>query len=620
MSSSEPGLAYRQPAAELIAALATDGRRGLEDAEAAARLERYGRNELAAEPPVPRWRRFLAQFEDVLVVLLLVATAISLALWFVERDAALPYEAIAIFAVVLLNATIGYLQEARAEAAVSALRAMSAAGARVVRGGERRTIAAAEVVPGDLVLIEEGDTIPADARLIESAALQTAEAALTGESLPVAKDTRPIDADAALGDRHNMVFSGTAATYGHGKAIVTATGMRTEMGRIAGLLEQTADEATPLQRELDRTGKVLGIVVDGDCRRDDCDHPPRRGRSGSVGAVRRVDSGCGACGGRRAGRAAGGRHRGPLRRRAADGAPQRDRPPPGRGGNARVGHRDRVGQDRHPHQERDDGARRRDGERARHLSGVGIRARGRGGNRRRRIGGRTASRRAGARPRDRGSREQRERAAAGRTLERPGRSDRGRAPGGRAEGRPEHRVARSASAAHWRGALLVGAEADEHAPSSHRAGEPRRRVHERRSRRAACTLHFRGRPRRPPAADRGAPRRDPPHQRNAGRRGASDAWRRRAMAAGRSAGRAGRSARAGSRLRGADWHDRSAPSRSARRGGSREARRHPPADDHGRSSAHRRGHRPGARHLGRWPLADGGGAREAAAAGAARRP
>ena len=261
MSSSEPSIAYRQPAAELIAALATDGRRGLEDAEAAARLERYGRNELAAEPPVPRWRRFLAQFEDVLVVLLLVATAISLALWFVERDAALPYEAIAIFAVVLLNATIGYLQEARAEAAVAALRAMSAAGARVVRGGERRTIAAAEVVPGDLVLIEEGDTIPADARLIESAALQTAEAALTGESLPVAKDTRPIDEEAALGDRHNMVFSGTAATYGHGKAIVTATGMRTEMGRIAGLLEQTADEATPLQRELDRTGKVLGIVV-----------------------------------------------------------------------------------------------------------------------------------------------------------------------------------------------------------------------------------------------------------------------------------------------------------------------------------------------------------------------
>jgi Ca2+-transporting ATPase len=253
--------AYRQSADEVIASLQTDGYRGLNAAEASARLERHGRNELAAEQPVPKWRRFLAQFEDVLVILLLVATGISLALWFVERDAALPYEAIAIFAVVLLNATIGYLQEARAEAAVAALRAMSAAHATVVRGSERRTVGAAELVPGDLILVGEGDTIPADARLIETAALQTAEAALTGESLPVAKGIDPIGDEAALGDRHNMLFSGTAATYGHGRAIVTATGMQTEMGHIAGLLERTADEVTPLQRELDRTGKVLGLVV-----------------------------------------------------------------------------------------------------------------------------------------------------------------------------------------------------------------------------------------------------------------------------------------------------------------------------------------------------------------------
>ena len=253
--------AYRQSVDEVIALLRTDGHRGLEAADASARLEQHGRNELAAEKPVPKWRRFLAQFEDVLVILLLVATSISLALWAVERDVALPYEAIAIFAVVLLNATIGYLQEARAEAAVAALRAMSAARATVVRGGERRNVAAAELVPGDLILVGEGDTIPADGRLIETAALQTAEAALTGESLPVAKASEPIDAAAALGDRHNMVFSGTAATSGHGRAIVTATGMQTEMGRIAGLLEQTPDEVTPLQRELDRTGKVLGLVV-----------------------------------------------------------------------------------------------------------------------------------------------------------------------------------------------------------------------------------------------------------------------------------------------------------------------------------------------------------------------
>ena len=200
-------------------------------------------------------------FGDVLVILLLVATAISAALWFYERDAALPYEAIAIFAVVLLNATLGFVQESRAEAAVAALRAMSAADATVIRDGERRSIAASEIVPGDIILIEEGDTIPADGRLIESTALQVAEASLTGESLPVTKDTTPIAEDVALGDRHNMIFSGTAATYGHGTAIVTATGMRTEMGRIAGLLKETRDEATPLQRELDRTGKLLGIVV-----------------------------------------------------------------------------------------------------------------------------------------------------------------------------------------------------------------------------------------------------------------------------------------------------------------------------------------------------------------------
>ena len=144
---------------------------------------------------------------------------------------------------------------------MAALRAMSAADATVIRDGERRSIPATDIIPGDIIVIEEGDTIPADGRLVESTALQTAEAALTGESLPVTKDTQAVPDDVPLGDRHNMVFSGTAATYGHGTAVVTATGMHTEMGRIAGLLKETHDEATPLQRELDRTGKMLGIVV-----------------------------------------------------------------------------------------------------------------------------------------------------------------------------------------------------------------------------------------------------------------------------------------------------------------------------------------------------------------------
>ncbi len=252
---------YRQSVDDALAALGTDARLGLSEAEARARLARHRRNELTAEKPVPAWRKFLAQFQDALVILLLVATVISAALWLYERDSALPYEAIAILAVVLLNAVMGYIQQARAEQAVAALRQMSAAHAHVVRGGERQSIAAPEVVPGDLILIEEGDTVPADARLIQSTALQTAEAALTGESLPVSKQTDPIAEEVGLGDRHHMLFSGTAATYGRGTAVVVATGMQTQIGRIAGMLKDVPAETTPLQKELARVGKLLGAIV-----------------------------------------------------------------------------------------------------------------------------------------------------------------------------------------------------------------------------------------------------------------------------------------------------------------------------------------------------------------------
>src|ERR671917_2034201 len=260
-NNAEKAAEYRLTVEEVIAGLGSDIRRGLSTEEARARLERYGPNELEAEKPVPAWRRFLAQFRDTLVILLLIATAVSVGLWAYERDSALPYEGLAIFAIVLLNGILGYVQESRAERAVAALRAMSAAEAGVVRDGERRSIPAAELVPGDVILVEEGDTIPADARLIESTALQASEASLTGESLPVSKGIAPIEEEAGLGDRSNMVFSGTAATYGHGKAVVTATGMRSELGKVAGLLQRTEDETTPLQKELDRTGKLLGGVV-----------------------------------------------------------------------------------------------------------------------------------------------------------------------------------------------------------------------------------------------------------------------------------------------------------------------------------------------------------------------
>src|ERR671933_787790 len=261
MISTDLTAAYQQPTEEVIAELGSDAARGLATEETQSRLARYGPNELAAETPMPAWRKFLVQFQDVLIVLLLIAASISLVMWLIERDEPVPYEALVIFAIVLLNGVLGYVQEARAERSVAALRAMAAAEARVLRDGQPQRVPATGLVPGDIILIEEGDTIPGDGRLVRSVALQMAEASLTGESLPVSKDTDPLPEEVGIGDRSNMLFSGTAATYGRGRAIVTATGMHTEMGKIAGLLHQTESDPTPLQQELDRTGKLLGIVV-----------------------------------------------------------------------------------------------------------------------------------------------------------------------------------------------------------------------------------------------------------------------------------------------------------------------------------------------------------------------
>lgn len=252
---------HRQTAEEVLAALHADARSGLNRTEVERRLARYGRNELDVAAPRSEWLKFCDQFNDVLVLVLIAAGAISAAIWLHERGTALPYEALAIVAIVILNALMGYIQEARAERAAAALQEMSAARSSVIRDGVRQSIPAAELVPGDIILIAEGDTVPADARLLQCAALQTAEAALTGESVPVTKDVAPLAGAAELGDQHNIVFNGTTAVYGHGCAVVTATGMQTQMGRIAGMLEKAPTEVTPLQRELDHLGKVLAVTV-----------------------------------------------------------------------------------------------------------------------------------------------------------------------------------------------------------------------------------------------------------------------------------------------------------------------------------------------------------------------
>ena len=258
---------HREPAEAVVSALGSDAARGLGRAEAQRRLEQFGPNRLKSAPETPWWRRLIEQFQNVLVIILLVATAISMIIWLLEdpRETALPYDAIVILAIVVLSAVLGFSQEARAENSVRALMALAAPESSVVRDGERQRVAAHELVPGDIVLVEAGDKIPADVRIVESANLQADEAALTGESMPVAKDTRPIGADAGLGDRINMLFSGTVATYGRGRAVVVATGMATEVGRIAGLLESAEKEPTPLQQELDRTGKRLSIIMLGIC-------------------------------------------------------------------------------------------------------------------------------------------------------------------------------------------------------------------------------------------------------------------------------------------------------------------------------------------------------------------
>ena len=224
---------------------------GLTSAEAARRLAEYGPNELRAADRVSPWAVLLSQFKNVLIIILLVATALSAVLGH-------GVEAIAIAVIVLLAVLLGFVQEYRAERAIEALRRMAALTATVLRDDEEMEIPARDLAPGDVILLRAGDVVPADARLVEAINLQIEEAALTGESVPVEKHTAPLaNGQLALGDRKNLVYSGTVATYGRGRAVVIATGMNTEFGKITGMLQTVEAGKTPLQENLDRMGKTL---------------------------------------------------------------------------------------------------------------------------------------------------------------------------------------------------------------------------------------------------------------------------------------------------------------------------------------------------------------------------
>ena len=237
---------------------------GLSEEQAEERLERYGENKLAEAKKTTVLQRFFQQLKDPMLLILLAAAAVSAVTNALSGESFT--EVFIILVVVLLNAVLGVIQESKAEAAIEALQSMTAAKCKVLRGGELKVIESSRLVPGDVVVLEAGDAVPADGRLLESASLKIEEAALTGESVPVNKAVEVIfDGDVPLGDRRNMCYMGSTVVYGRGRAVVTATGMGTEMGRIAGVLAQTEQEQTPLQRKLSQLGGVLSKLVLGIC-------------------------------------------------------------------------------------------------------------------------------------------------------------------------------------------------------------------------------------------------------------------------------------------------------------------------------------------------------------------
>ncbi len=246
---------WSEPADTVADGLASDANAGLTQVSADRRLEHFGSNELESEPGRPVWVLLLGQFANTLIVVLLVAALVTILIDEIV-------DAVVILVIVLLNAVIGFVQEYRADQAMDALKDMTAPSARVVRGGTQRTVDASSVVPGDLLVLDAGDIVAADVRLVEAPNLSIDEAALTGESVPVDKDVDTVGgtAGAMVADRHDMAFKGTSVVHGRGRGLVVATGMRTELGQVAGLLKSRRTPATPLQKRLAVLGRRLAVV------------------------------------------------------------------------------------------------------------------------------------------------------------------------------------------------------------------------------------------------------------------------------------------------------------------------------------------------------------------------
>ena len=257
---------YSESSENVVKKLSSDITRGLSKAQAEEKQEQYGKNKLREKKKKTNLQRFVDQFKDVMILILIAAAAVSFVIACTEGNLKAFFEPLLILGIVIVNAIMGVMQESKAEKALDALKDMSAPHARVIRNGKEEIIDAEQLVPGDIIRLEAGDFVPADARLLRSVSLKSEESALTGESVPAEKDAdAAIKENAPLGDRSNMVFSGCSITYGTATAVVTAIGMETEMGKIANLLDNEEDTQTPLQKKLAQLGKYLGVLALAAC-------------------------------------------------------------------------------------------------------------------------------------------------------------------------------------------------------------------------------------------------------------------------------------------------------------------------------------------------------------------